>query len=183
MAALLASRGARGMILKVSSRDPSTSLGMTVWLVIVQNRTPPDVSLSLDEVRRIYDELATRPVERQCVRRTECCQFRLTGLTPYLTKGEALVAARALRATGRTKLQGKVDGACPMLEHHSGRCLIYAERPFGCRTHFCAAAGGPLERRDVVDLIRRLDTIDAQLGGDGPRKLPGAVTAALQDIG
>ena len=155
---------------------------MTVWLVIVQNRTPTDVSLSLDEVRRIYDELAARPVERQCIRRTECCHFKLTGLTPYLTKGEALVAARALRATGRTKLPPVVNGACPLLEHRSGRCLIYADRPFGCRTHFCAAAGGPLARRDVVDLIRRLETIDAQLGGDGPRKLPGAVTAALQEI-
>jgi Fe-S-cluster containining protein len=168
--------------IKLTHYHPSTSLGMTLSLMIVQNRTRPDISLSLDAVRRIYDELATRPAERQCIRRTECCQFRLTGLTPYLTKGEALVAARALRATGRTKLPGKVDGACPMLEHHSGRCLVYAERPFGCRTHFCAAAGGPLERRDVVDLIRRLETIDAQLGGDGPRKLPGAVTAALQEI-
>ncbi|MEO6971457.1 MAG: YkgJ family cysteine cluster protein, partial [Chthoniobacterales bacterium] len=56
------------------------------------------------EVRRIYAELATRPVERQCLRRTECCQFKLTGLTPYLTKGEALVAARALRASGRKEL-------------------------------------------------------------------------------
>ena len=134
------------------------------------------------EVREIYDELATRPVDRQCVRRTECCQFKLTGLTPYLTKGEALVAAQALRASGRTKLPPEVDGACPMLGHHSGRCLIYADRPFGCRTHFCAAAGGPLARGEVVDLIRRLETIDAQLGGDGPRKLPAALAAALEEI-
>jgi Fe-S-cluster containining protein len=150
--------------------------------MIVQNRTPQDIALSLDAVRRIYDELATRPAERQCIRRTECCQFKLTGLTPYLTKGEALVAVRALRATGRTKVPPEVDGACPMLESHSGRCLIYADRPFGCRTHFCAAAGGPLARRDVVDLIRRLETIDEQLGGDGPRQLPGAVAAALREI-
>lgn len=135
-----------------------------------------------EEVRRVYADLARRPVERQCIRRTECCQFKLTGLTPFLTRGEALVAARALRATGRTKLPAAMDGACPMLESHSGRCLIYADRPFGCRTHFCAAAGGPLARREVVDLIRRLETIDAQLGGDGPRQLPAAVTAALEEI-
>jgi uncharacterized protein len=155
---------------------------MTLSLMIMQKRTRPDVSLSLDEVRRIYDELATRPAERQCIRRTACCQFKLTGLTPYLTKGEAFVAARALRATGRKKLPGGVNGACPMLEPQSGNCLIYTDRPFGCRTHFCAAAGGPLARREVVDLIRRLETVDAQLGGDGPRKLPGAVAAALQEI-
>jgi Fe-S-cluster containining protein len=134
-----------------------------------------------EEVDRVYADLTRRPVERQCIRRTECCQFKLTGLTPYLTRGEALVAARALRATGRTKLPVEMDGRCPMLAH-SGRCLIYADRPFGCRTHFCAAAGGPLARREVVDLIRRLETIDAQLGGDGPRKLPAAVAAALQEI-
>jgi Fe-S-cluster containining protein len=136
-----------------------------------------------EEVRRVYADLARRPVERQCIRRTECCQFKLTGLTPYLTTGEALVAARALRATGRTKLPAAMDGACPMLEPQSGRCLIYVDRPFACRTHFCAAAGGPLARRAVLDLIRRLETIDAQLGGDGPRKLPAAVAAALQEIG
>lgn len=140
------------------------------------------LALILAEVRQIYSELAMRPVERQCVRRTECCQFKLTGLIPHLTKGEALLAARAWRATGRKKVPGSVDGACPMIESHSGRCLIYADRPFGCRTHFCAAAGGPLARRDVLDLIRRLETVDAQLGGDGPRNLPAAVAAALQEI-
>jgi len=140
------------------------------------------LALILAEVRQIYSELAMRPVERQCVRRTECCQFKLTGLIPHLTKGEALLAARAWRATGRKKVPRSVDGACPMIESHSGRCLIYADRPFGCRTHFCAAAGGPLARRDVLDLIRRLETVDAQLGGDGPRKLPAAVAAALQEI-
>ena len=137
---------------------------------------------ALAEVKGVYDELATRPVERQCLRRTECCQFKLTGLTPYLTKGEAVLAARAWRASGRTKLPSPADGACPMLEPQSGRCLIYADRPFACRTHFCAAAGGPLARREVVDLIRRLETVDAQLGGDGPHKLPGAVAAALAEL-
>jgi hypothetical protein len=140
------------------------------------------VALVLAKVRQIYAELAMRPLERQCVRRTECCQYKLTGLTPYLTKGEALLAARAWRATGRKKLPESMDGTCPMLESQSGRCLIYADRPFGCRTHFCAAAGGPLVRRDVLDLIRRLEIVDEQLGGDGPRKLPAAVTAALQQM-
>lgn len=48
-------------------------------------------------------------------------------------------------------------------------------RPFDCRTHYCAAAGGPLPRRNVIDLIHRLDTLDAQLGGDGPKPLPQAL--------
>ncbi len=147
-----------------------------------KQRQASNESSSLTEVRQIYAELAARPVERQCLRRTECCQFKLTGLIPYLTKGEALLAARAWRATGRKKLPEEAGGACPLLDLATESCLIYADRPFGCRTHFCAAAGGPIARREVLDLIRRLETIDARLGGDGPRKLPGAVAAALAEI-
>lgn len=133
----------------------------------------------LDQVRAIYRELDARPIERRCTIRTECCHFKLTGKTPYLTRGEALLAARALRATGRKALPSRNDGACPLLDPQSSRCLIYQDRPFGCRTHFCAAAGGPYARREVIDLIRRLEQIDEQLGGDGPRVLPGAISQVL----
>ena len=131
------------------------------------------------EVLEVYAELEKRPLERDCVRRTECCQFKLTGHVPYLTEGEALVAAKALRAKGRDRLQQKADGSCPLLEEGTGLCSIYADRPFGCRTHFCAAAGGPYKRREVVDLIRRLEDIDYAVGGCGPRTLPVAVKEAL----
>lgn len=131
-------------------------------------------------MRDIYRDLAARPIERDCQLRTECCHFKLTGKTPYLTKGEALVAAKTLRATGRKTLPQRDDGACPLLDPQSSRCLIYDGRPFGCRTHFCAAAGGPYSRREVIDLIRRLEEIDAQLGGDGPRALPAAIQDALR---
>lgn len=147
-----------------------------------QSRDREEAKAICHKVRRVYEDLEQRPVERQCIRRTECCQFKLTGLTPYLTKGEALVAARAWRASGRTRLPSPADGSCPMLEAGTGRCLIYVDRPFGCRTHYCAAAGGPLARREVLDLIRRLETVDAALGGDGPRKLPAAVASALNEI-
>src|SRR5438552_17735835 len=136
---------------------------------------------ALEEVRNVYVDLAGRPIERNCTRQTECCHFKLTGRTPYLTKGEALLAAKALRATGRTQLPGNATGACPLLDSASGNCLIYESRPFGCRTHFCAAAGGPYARREVIDLIRRLEAIDVELGGSGPRTLPNAVAAALRD--
>lgn len=137
---------------------------------------------ALREVRQVYADLAERPVDRNCVRVKECCHFKLTGRTPYLTKGEALVAARALRATGRRQLPTNPNGACPLLDAHTGDCLIYDSRPFGCRTHFCAAAGGPYSRREVIDLIRRLETIDDSLGGDGPRVLPNAVADALKEL-
>lgn len=136
----------------------------------------------LDEVRQVYTDLAARPVDRNCVRLKECCHFKLTGRTPYLTKGEALVAAKALRATGRKALPPSPDGACPLLEAASGNCLIYESRPFGCRTHFCAAAGGPYARREVIDLIRRLEAVDESLGGTGPRLIQNAVADALAEL-
>ena len=139
----------------------------------------PSAAAALDEVRRVYRDLGARPAERHCELRTQCCHFKLTGKTPHLTRGEALLAARALKATGRKSLPSRPDGACPLLDPHNSRCLIYEDRPFGCRTHFCAAAGGPYARREVIDLIRRLEVIDEQLGGDGPRTLPAAISSEL----
>src|SRR5476651_2105972 len=134
---------------------------------------------ALDEVRAVYRDLENRPIERACTRLTECCHFKLTGRTPQLTKGEALLAARAVRAAGRKTMPERADGACPLLKEN-GACLIYQDRPFGCRTHFCAAAGGPYARAEVLDLIRRLEAVDARLGGSGPRALPGAVRDELR---
>jgi len=136
---------------------------------------------ALDEVRQVYADLAARPIDRNCVRLKECCHFKLTGRTPYLTKGEALLAVQALRATGRKQLPENPTGACPLLEGATGNCLIYDSRPFGCRTHFCAAAGGPYARREVLDLIRRLEAVDESLGGKGPRSLTTALTSALNN--
>ena len=144
--------------------------------------TGEKLSEILAEVRAIYHELTKRPVPRQCLARTECCQFQLTGLTPHLTKGEALLAAKAVRATGRKELPASAAGACPLLQRQTGRCLIYADRPFGCRTHFCDAAGGPFARKEVLDLIRRLEDLDVRLKGDGPRKIVPAITAALEEL-
>jgi Fe-S-cluster containining protein len=136
---------------------------------------------ALEEVRAIYREVDLRPAQRQCTRLTECCQFRLTGRIPQLTRGEALLAAQAVRASGRKTLPESVDGACPLLRA-DGKCLIYQDRPFGCRTHFCAAAGGPYARADVLDLIRRLETLDQRLGGDGPRALPNALPLEIKAL-
>jgi Fe-S-cluster containining protein len=145
----------------------------------MNRRKSPAPAEVVASVRAIYGELAQRPIERSCELKTECCQFRLTGRTPYLTRGEAAVAAAALRATGRIRLPTRTDGACPLLDPATQRCMIYEGRPFGCRTHFCAAAGGPYARREVADLIHRLEDIDRELGGDGARPLPAAVELAL----
>jgi len=133
------------------------------------------------EIEAIYGDLAQRPIDRNCLRRKDCCHFKLTGRTPHLTKGEAMVAAQALRRTGRKELPKSHDGACPLLDQN-GDCMIYNDRPFGCRTHFCAAAGGPYARSEVLDLIRRLEALDAKLGGDGAHEIVDAIGSALQQL-
>jgi uncharacterized protein len=137
----------------------------------------------LQEVEAVYQELVNRPIERSCVARTTCCRFKLTGEIPYVTRGEALLAARAWRASGRKNIEqsSDPDGRCPFLDPSNQGCRIYSARPFACRTHFCAAAGGPYPRREVLDLIRRLEDIESQLGRpSGPRPLVTAVSEALQ---
>ena len=139
----------------------------------------PDHARAAREVRAIYAEWEQRPIDRHCTGIADCCRFKLTGRTPYLTKGEAYVAARAWKAAGRKEIIIPEDGGCPFLHPHTAQCRIYEGRPFGCRTHFCAAAGGPAHRNDVRDLIQRLEEIDTRLGGSGATNLPTAVREAM----
>jgi uncharacterized protein len=141
---------------------------------------PQSENAALADVAAIYQDLEARPVERNCIRRCECCQFQITGKTPVLTKGEALYLARAWKATGRKKFPDSVQGACPVFDPAGMRCLVYEGRPFGCRTHFCVPAGGPVKRREVLDLIRRLEDVDRSLGGDGSHPLTRRMIAGTQ---
>jgi Fe-S-cluster containining protein len=130
-------------------------------------------------VREVYTELATRPLSRNCTGISQCCRFRLNGKTPFLTRGEAMVAAKAWRAAGRKEVIASPEGSCPFLGK-TGLCQIYEGRPFGCRTHFCETAGGPYARHEVRDLIQRLEVIDRELGGNGGVNLPVAVALAME---
>ena len=131
-----------------------------------------DHSAVIQEVKAIYQEWACRELVRSCIGRSTCCQFTLTGKTPYITRGEAILAAKGWRAAGRKTIA--IDApVCPFL--HQGKCQIYDSRPFACRTHFCDAAGGPAPRGIVRDLIQRLEEIDLRLGGQGGVNLPTAV--------
>jgi uncharacterized protein len=155
---------------------------------VLRNATTSNLFLSsstvtqeeaLSALRTVYAELEQRPIQRACTLRTECCHFRITGRQPLVTQVEALWAARGVRASGKKKLSPHPDGACPCLGKN-GRCTIYQHRPFGCRTHFCSAAGGPYTRREVQDLIQRLEALDESLGHhDGSRPFEPALDAAL----
>ena len=137
---------------------------------------------ALSEVKAVYQDLSTSAIHRNCTLVGECCQFKLTGKIPHLTRGEALFAAKALRASGRKKVPESPSGACPLLNPATSRCMVYESRPFGCRTHFCNAAGGPYSRKEVTDLVHRLEAVDALLGGGGPRSLPGALEEGMLDF-
>jgi len=138
------------------------------------NSSRSDLATALAE---IYAELAARVQEKTCSHCTECCRFAQTGRTPMLTAAEARVAAQAWKATGR-KFCEKADGSSPCLDDSQGRCLIYATRPFGCRSHFCAASGGTPPRRDVADLIRRMEDLDTSF--PAPRPLVDALNHFLR---
>lgn len=132
-------------------------------------------------VKAVYAELARRPAERACTGVSDCCRFRLTGETPYVTLPEALLVWKAWRASGRKELREPADGSCPLLDPVRGRCLVYEARPFACRTHFCKAAGGPRDRGEVRDLIQRLEAEDRVLGGEGRgQRMEVALRAAAQ---
>ena len=132
------------------------------------------------ELRAVYSALEKRPVQRDCIFRTGCCHFRLTRRTPLVTWAEALFAAKGLRAAGRSEPKMHPDGACPLLGADGG-CTIYPHRPFGCRTHFCDEAGGPYARREVGDLIHRLEALDEKLGNhEGSRSFIAALADACE---
>jgi len=133
------------------------------------------------ELRAVYAELEQRALPRSCTASTGCCQFRLTGRMPSVTQIEALFAAQGVRASGRKRLIAREDGACPCLGK-DGRCTVYANRPFGCRTHFCEAAGGMYPRKHVADLIHRMEALDDQIGArGGARDFLSALEDALED--
>ena len=141
-----------------------------------------DEKQAIREVEEIYAEVEGLDLSRDCVGRTRCCHFRLTGKTPMLTAGEALLAARAVRASGRKRLPASNEpttGRCPFLGS-DGQCAIYQDRPFGCRTHFCGAAGGPYPRKALRHLIHRLEKVAEMIApGSDPRPLEGAISDAL----
>ena len=84
----------------------------------------------LAAVRRLLEEGARRVsrAQRFCMGTADCCRFRLTGETPHVTLGEAWLAWKAWRASGRTRVELPDDGSCPFLSGE-GRSMIYEGRP------------------------------------------------------
>ncbi len=112
----------------------------------------------------------------------------MTGREPYPTAVEVAELEHAVRARGglpkRRSLpiasKGRDERRCALLGD-DGRCLVYASRPFGCRTFFCERARGPVgERADsglprelIAEIARDIASLSAKFApaDPGPRPL------------
>ncbi len=122
---------------------------------------------SAAELDRIYAELDALFASASCPRSTRCCRFRETGRVPYVWPVEARRALAAIARRGGRLPRQPVEGACPLLVT-GGACAIYPDRPFGCRTFYCATATLPdgHRRREVERLARRLRAVSEPVGGE-----------------
>lgn len=133
----------------------------------------------LDELRALYHDVDARYEATRCDATTECCRFGRTGREPYVTELEVALIRKAIARRGGPKALARAasrppapllpviknEKACGLLTRE-GRCSIYAERPFGCRTFFCDRATSlePVEHREMLDFVARLKSLAQQLG-------------------
>ncbi len=109
-----------------------------------------------------------------CPGRARCSRFAETGREPYLWRIEWLLVARRVAERGGRLPAERPDAGCRFLDA-AGRCTVYEERPFGCRTYGCELAqnGGRGQRERLRSLNRELG--DLALGfdpeDDGPRPI------------
>jgi Fe-S-cluster containining protein len=140
---------------------------------------------SLGDVYRETDEVLSG---WSCSLSLDCCHFARTGREPYLWPNEWALLRRAFAARGLGKRRLAVlphgpsgreaDGACPLLSRE-GRCTVYADRPFGCRTYFCDKGLGPTRRpprQELAELGRRIAMLARRVE---PHEGPRALTALL----
>jgi Fe-S-cluster containining protein len=150
-----------------SSRDPASA----------------PAAAALEKLRAVYAEVDALLAGWSCASSTECCRFGVTGREPYPTSVEIAELERAVRARGglpkRRSLPVADERRCTLLSDE-GRCVVYASRPFGCRTFFCERGSGPAGEpprsgpkteiarlgRAVADLAVQFDPAD-----QGPRPL------------
>jgi Fe-S-cluster containining protein len=124
------------------------------------------------ELLAIYDKVDALVADISCDVSTECCQFGITGREPYPTAIERAELRLALADRGGRVPGVGADRRCPLLTA-DGKCSVYASRPFGCRTFFCARASAKPPRaelqalaRDVLALSEKFEPRDP-----GPRPL------------
>lgn len=146
----------------------------------------------LAELTALYAEVDARFAGWSCDSSTDCCHFGRTGREPYVTSIELALVKRALARSGRkAPTQAKTpqparralpiardERRCPLLDD-AGRCSIYQQRPFGCRTFFCERAlpADKVSQRDINGFVARIRDLAAKLGDGGEEGRP--LTRAL----
>lgn len=148
-----------------------------------QSSADREADEALAGLRAIYAEVDTITAGFGCEASTDCCRFGVTGREPYPTAVELAELERAVRARGglgkRRSLPVAGERRCAMLSDE-GRCVVYASRPFGCRTFFCERATGPsgeiardLPKAEIARLGRAIADLSARFAprDPGPRPL------------
>lgn len=143
----------------------------------------------LDELRALYAQADALLSGWSCPGSTECCRFGITGREPYVTSLElaAIEHALARQGGGRSKRRCALpltqdpdrERICPLLDAQA-RCTVYAQRPLGCRTFYCARAtgDGSRVRLELKALVRQLQELAARHRPQGELGRP--LTRALQ---
>ena len=149
-----------------------------------------DEARALAGLRALYARVDALLADTSCDASTECCRFGVTGREPYVTPLELAELLRAVRAAGGLpKRRGlplareAADQAwCPLLGD-DGRCRVYAARPLGCRTFFCARASRPgkAPREEVRALLAELSALSERFDPRGGRGAPLTQASALRE--
>ncbi|MDB4946351.1 MAG: hypothetical protein JWP97_5885 [Labilithrix sp.] len=137
---------------------------------------------SLAALRKVYGELEQALDGWGCDASTDCCRFGVTGREPYPTAIEQAELERGVKARGglprRRSLPVAGERRCALLGD-DGKCLVYASRPFGCRTFFCERASGPagsgaraLPKQEIARLSRAVADLSARFAPADPGPRP-----------
>ncbi|HEX4353023.1 MAG TPA: YkgJ family cysteine cluster protein [Polyangiales bacterium] len=130
----------------------------------------------LDELRTLYARVDALYAEWSCPNSGDCCRFGPSARQPYVTAIEwsAIRHAVAADGGGRHRYLPMAERTCPLLDR-DGRCSVYADRPFGCRTFYCgrAHAGTHPDSDELSALVEALRELAArhELGGEIARPL------------
>jgi uncharacterized protein len=143
----------------------------------------------LAELRALYVRVDALYADWSCPSSNDCCHFGSAGHQPYVTAIELVAIRSALAELGSWPSEprgllpllhegGGERRRCPLLDPE-GRCSVYAQRPFGCRTYYCGRAlrGARPDTQELAGLLAALQALAARhrLGGEQPRPLSRAL--------
>jgi Fe-S-cluster containining protein len=145
-------------------------------------------ALWLGELGALYARVDALYADWSCPTSNDCCHFGSTGRQPYVTAIELMAIRSTLAEQGSWPREPRVllpllrEGderrRCLLLDPQ-GRCSVYAQRPFGCRTYYCGRAerGARPDVEELAVLLAALQALAARhrMGGDQPRPLTNAL--------